>query len=239
MRCSSVVCPFQWVWGTFYRQRGRLSAWAQYHKCGRVKGCGWPCDPPPLALNAPDHCSWGGWESVPCVGFARYDSWEVQPAFLVWSALLCAMWLTAFAQGCLGLPWNDSCGGGSAGQVDPLIQVILTSSIKSNRHFLGRSRSSNLCPQEMRCIGPGTSHGAGAVAPGRAGCTCRAGVPSPCGTLVLISPKMCTCPWKSQHKSWNFIGTKNVHETCHILLSNPRYWLSIFCCKDRQQSLPS
>jgi hypothetical protein len=61
-----------------------------------------------------------------------------------------------------------------AGQVDPLIQGILTSSIRSNRCLLGGSHSSKVCSWERRCIGPSTSHGARPIAPGRAGRTCQA-----------------------------------------------------------------
>jgi hypothetical protein len=39
---------------------------------------------------------------------------------------------------------------------------------------------------------------------------------------------MCTYLWNSQHNSWNFFSNKNVHETCHILLSNPRFDGRIF-----------
>jgi hypothetical protein len=34
--------------------------------------------------------------------------------------------------------------------------------------------------------------------------------------------------WNSQNNSWNFISTKNVHETCHILLSNESFDGRIF-----------
>jgi hypothetical protein len=145
-------------------------------------------------------------------------------------ALLRAVWWTSFAQGRLGFPWNDSCGSWSTWQVDPLNQVILTSFIRSNRRFLGRPHSSKLCPRERRCIGLGTSHGAGAATPAGPIAPTGPAVPRPCCTLVRISPKMCTCTWKSQHNSWNFISTKNVHEICRILLSNPRFWWLNLCC---------
>jgi hypothetical protein len=47
---------------------------------------------------------------------------------------------------------------------------------------------------------------------------------------------MCTYPRKLQHNSWNFISTKNVHETCRIRLSDLRFWWSNLCCKNHQQT---
>jgi hypothetical protein len=84
--------------------------------------------------------------------------------------------------------------------VDPLIHVITTSSIQSNRRFLDQSRSSRLCTQGRKRLGPGTWHGVGAVEPGRvslsAGLAAPAGLavpggaamPGSCGTLVPFPP---------------------------------------------------
>jgi hypothetical protein len=118
--------------------------------------------------------------------------------------------------------------------------VSLASTTWSNRRFLSESRSSKLCSRERRCLGPEAHHGAGPTAPvgpiaparlvAPVGSAVPGGstVPSTCGILVPISPKMCTYLQKSQHNSWNFISTKNVHEICHILLSNLRFWRSNF-----------
>jgi hypothetical protein len=69
-------------------------------------------------------------------------------------------------------------------------------------------------------------------APGKAGQTRLLGR---AWHMWRVDPKfsqMCTCVWKSQYNLWNFISTKNVHETYHILLSTLRFWQSNFCCKD-------
>jgi hypothetical protein len=62
----------------------------------------------------------------------------------------------------------------AAEEVDPLIQVITISSIRSNRRFIDQSRSSKLCTRGRKCLGPGTWHRVGAAAPSRAGRTCQA-----------------------------------------------------------------
>jgi hypothetical protein len=74
---------------------------------------------------------------------------------------------TAFAWWRSGCSWNDGRGSWSAEEVDPLIQVIITSSIRSNRRFLDQSRSSKLCTRGRKCLGPRTWHGVGAATPGR------------------------------------------------------------------------
>jgi hypothetical protein len=149
-------------------------------------------------------------------------------------AHLRAVWCTTYAQGHLGSPLNEYCGCLVVGQVDPLIRA---STFGSNR----RSLVNHACPCIARgrwgALDPGRPVGpaapAGPVGPG------GSAVPCSCGTLVPISPKMCTCLWNSQHNLWNFISTKNVYETCQILLSNLRFWWSNLCCKDRQQTPPT
>jgi hypothetical protein len=82
------------------------------------------------------------------------------------------------------LPWNDGSGGWSAGEVDPLIQVITTSSIRSNQRFLDQSRSSKLCTRGRTWLGLRMWHGAGAAAVAGRTRPGGADVPGSCGTLV-------------------------------------------------------
>jgi hypothetical protein len=178
----------------------------------QMRWCGRPYDPPSLDLDAPDPCSRGSWRSVTWVSFGRHSGWEV------WLTHLYAMRWTAFAQGRLGWPWNDSCGGWSAGEVDPLIQVITTSSIRSNWHFLDQSCSSKLCTRRRAWLRPETWHGAGAAAPVGPDVPGGAAVPSSCGTLVPFPPK-----YVPFHKNYNTTrGTLLVSKMCmkHVVYSS-------------------
>jgi hypothetical protein len=107
------------------------------------------------------------------------------------SALPRAVWWTAFTWWRSGLPWNDGYGGWSAREVDPLIQVITTSSIRSNQHLLDQSRSSKLCMRGRTWLGPRTWHEAGAAALAGPAVTGGADVPSSCATFVPFPPKKC------------------------------------------------
>jgi hypothetical protein len=172
-RCSCVVCPFQRVWGAFYRQGRsveRVGPISQVRPDQGVQPALWStvsrlCCSWSLLLRQLSVGSLGRFWAGTTVGRCGRPSRCGQPTFAVG-------WI-ACTQRHLGLPWNDGCGDSLDRQVDPLIQVILTSSIWSNRCFLGRSHSSKLCLRERRCIGLGMSHEAGPAAPGRAGHTCR------------------------------------------------------------------
>jgi hypothetical protein len=121
---------------------------------------------------------------------------------------------TTFAQGRSGWPWNDGCGGWSTGEVDPLIQLITTSYIRSNWRFLDQSCSFKLCTRGAMWLRPETWHGAGAAAP--AGPTVPSGavVPSSCGTLVPFPPKCVPI-----HKNCNTThGTLLVPKMCMKLV---------------------
>jgi hypothetical protein len=58
--------------------------------------------------------------------------------------------------------------------------------------FFSESCSSKYCSRERRCSGLGTSHEAGSAAPAGPARLGGLTVPCSCGTLVPISPKMCT-----------------------------------------------
>jgi hypothetical protein len=159
-----------------------MSAWAHFHRCVQMRRCGQPYDPPPLDLDTPDPCSWGGWGSVPWVSLGRYGGWEVRPTLYVRLVHLKAVRWTAFAQGCSGWSWNNGCDGWSGGEVHLLIQVITTSSIRLNCRFLDQSCSSKLCTRGRTWLGPGMWHDAGAAAP--AGPAAQAGSVVPGGAAV-------------------------------------------------------
>jgi hypothetical protein len=76
--------------------------------------------------------------------------------------------------------------------------------------------------RQVRLHLAGTAGHARPAAPAASAMPCGAVVPSSCGTLVP-SPLNVYLSIKLQHNSWNFISIKNVHETCCILLSNPRF----------------
>jgi hypothetical protein len=233
MRCSSVVCVFQRVWGTFYRQ-GRS-----------VERVG------PISQVRPDQgvrpALWSAASRLGCSCSLLLRRLRVgslgrfRPVWRLGGAVAhtpCRV-MNRLRSGMPRIAWEWQLWwliGRTSGPIDPS-DPNLIHSIKLA--FPWSISIIQVVPVERRCIGPGTSHRAGVAAPARVAAPGSAAVPSPCGMLVPIFPKMCTYPWKSQHNSLNFISTKNVHETCHILLSNPRFWWLNLCCKDRQQTPPS
>jgi hypothetical protein len=106
--------------------------------------------------------------------------------------------------------------------VDPLIQVILTSSFRSNRHFLGRSRSSNLCPRERKWIGLGQvqPHLAGPAAPTGSVAPVRSSVPGGAAVPIRVERRFqFRLKCVPTHKNYNTTrGTLSVPKMCMKLV---------------------
>jgi hypothetical protein len=81
VRSSGCEAPFIGKWG-------QLSVWAHFHRCGWIKGCSRPYDPPSLDLDAPGPCSWGGWGLVPCAAFVANIVLMLLSIFLMTTSVL-------------------------------------------------------------------------------------------------------------------------------------------------------
>jgi hypothetical protein len=186
MRCSSAVCSFERVWGAFYRQGRsveRVGPFSQVLPDEEVRLAQWP---------TASH-------------FGR--PWSLLLRRLTVGALcrFRPVWWLGGASGPLGVAGPPLCHGMNrlhSGTLRIALEWGLwrlfgrtsgpINPSRSNRRFLGRSRSSKLCRRERRCVGPEACHGAGAAAPARptapTGLAVPGGaaVPSPCGTLVPI-----------------------------------------------------
>jgi hypothetical protein len=106
-----------------------------------------------LVLDTHNHCSWGGYRSVPLVGFARHVMHRLRSG----TPRIASEWLL----------WRLS--GRSSGPIDPSLHLWIKLT------FFSESCSSKCCSRERRCSRPDKSHEAGPTAPGMARRTCRAG----------------------------------------------------------------
>jgi hypothetical protein len=156
--------------------------------------------------------------------------------WLTRSYLLKVVWCTVTGRECSGLLRS---GGWMHAEVGPWIQLLHFTPFGSNRHNHGESYPFKVCLWKCYLSGLESWQGTGPAAP--AGPTTPAGSAAPawCASVIPFYPQMCSYKKKYQHKSWNFISIKNMHKTCDIPSSFPRYWRSETCCKYHQQTPPS